>query len=291
MQIVNTVEALRTLINSWKAAGHSIAFVPTMGNLHAGHRQLVKAAKEKADKVVVSIFVNPTQFGVDEDFDSYPRTEQQDQQQLRAIDTDLLFQPSVAEMYSPDAKTVVSVAGLSTIHCGASRVGHFDGVATVVCKLFNMVQPNIALFGLKDFQQLAVIRTMVKDLNMPVDIIGVETVREANGLAMSSRNNYLSAEQQQLAPLLYQSLCVARAAILAGNDDYAAVEQQTLSSLQQAGFQPDYFRICRSNDLAPAQIDDTDLVLLVAAKLGKTRLIDNLCFSSFNPLPAVGLGK
>lgn len=291
MQIVNTVEALRALIHTWKTAGDSIAFVPTMGNLHAGHRQLVKAAKEKADKVVVSIFVNPTQFGVGEDFDSYPRTEQQDQQQLRAIDTDLLFQPSVAEMYAPDAKTVVSVAGLSTIHCGAYRFGHFDGVATVVCKLFNMVQPNVALFGLKDFQQLAVIRTMVKDLNMPIDIIGIETVREANGLAMSSRNGYLNQAEQQIAPLLYQSLCTARVAILAGNDDYAAVEQQTLSSLQQAGFQPDYFRICRSNDLAPAQIDDTDLVLLVAAKLGKTRLIDNLCFSSFNPLPAVGLGK
>ena len=278
MRIVNSIEALRHTINTWKAAGYSIAFVPTMGNLHAGHCQLVKLAKQKADKVVVSIFVNPTQFGVGEDFDSYPRTETQDQEKLQAIETDLLFLPAVAEMYAPDAKTVISVAGLSTIHCGASRVGHFDGVATVVCKLFNMVQPTIALFGLKDFQQLAVIRIMVKDLNIPVDIIGVETVREANGLAMSSRNAYLTPEQQQIAPLLYQSLCVARAAIVAGND-YAAIEQQTVFFLQQAGFAPEYFHICRSSDLAPAQSDDIDLVLLVAAKLGKTRLIDNLCFS------------
>jgi pantoate--beta-alanine ligase len=282
MQIVNTVEALRTLINTWKAAGDSIAFIPTMGNLHAGHCQLVKVAKEKADKVVVSIFVNPIQFGVGEDFDSYPRTETQDQEKLQAINTDLLFLPAVAEMYSPDVKTVISVTGLSNIHCGAYRPGHFYGVATVVCKLFNMVQPNVALFGLKDFQQLAVIRTMVKDLNMPVDIIGIETVREASGLAMSSRNGYLSSEQRQIAPLLYQTLYKAREAILAGNDDYIAVEQQALSSLQQSGFSPDYFHVCRSNDLALAQSDDTDLVLLAAAKLGKTRLIDNLCFSKYS---------
>jgi pantoate--beta-alanine ligase len=278
MHSVNTVEALRSLIHTWKAAGDSIAFVPTMGNLHAGHFQLVKAAKEKADKVVVSIFVNPTQFGAGEDFDSYPRTEAQDQEQLCAINTDLLFQPSVSEMYAPDAKTVVSVTGLSELYCGASRVGHFDGVATVVCKLFNMVQPKVALFGQKDFQQLAVIRTMVKDLNIPVDIIGIETVREANGLAMSSRNGYLNQAEQQLAPLLYQSLCKAREAILTGRN-YTSVEQRALLTLQQAGFQPDYFRVCRSNDLAPAHINDTELVLLVAAKLGKTRLIDNLCFS------------
>ena len=278
MHTVNTIESLRTLIYTWKASGERIAFVPTMGNLHAGHCQLVKAAKEKADRVVVSIFVNPTQFGVGEDFDSYPRTEAQDQEKLQAIGTDLLFLPSVAEMYSPNAKTVVSVTGLSELYCGAFRVGHFDGVATVVCKLFNMVQPDIALFGLKDFQQLAVIRTMVKDLNIPVEIIGIETVREANGLAMSSRNGYLTKEQQQIAPLLYQSLCQAREAILAGCD-YASVEQQALSTLQQAGFQPDYFRVCRSFDLASAQINDTELVLLAAAKLGKTRLIDNLCFT------------
>jgi pantoate--beta-alanine ligase len=278
MQIVHTVQDLRAIIHTWKAAGKNIAFVPSMGNLHAGHCQLVKVAKEKADKVVVSIFVNPTQFGAGEDFDSYPRTETQDQEKLQAIETDLLFLPSMEEMYSPDAKTVVSVAGLSELYCGASRVGHFDGVATVVCKLFNMVQPDDALFGLKDFQQLAVIRTMVKDLNIPVEIFGVETVREASGLALSSRNGYLTQKEQQLAPLLYQSLCAARVAILA-DLDYTSIEAQAISTLQNAGFQPDYFRICRSNDLAPAQINDTELVLLAAAKLGKTRLIDNLCFS------------
>jgi len=278
MHIVNTVEALRALIHTWKTAGERIAFVPTMGNLHAGHFQLVKAAKETADKVVVSIFVNPTQFGVGEDFDSYPRTEAQDHEQLRAINTDVVFQPSVSEMYSPTAKTTVSVSGLSELYCGASRVGHFDGVATVVCKLFNMVQPDIALFGLKDFQQLAVIRTMVNDLNMPIEIIGIETVREANGLAMSSRNGYLNVEQQRIAPLLYQTLCTVRDEVLAGTN-YTTVEQRALLTLQQAGFQPDYFRVCRSNDLASAQIDDTELVLLVAAKLGNTRLIDNLCVS------------
>jgi pantoate--beta-alanine ligase len=278
MQIVNTVADLRHTINTWKAQGHSIAFVPTMGNLHTGHCQLVTTAKQHADKVVVSIFVNPTQFGVGEDFDSYPRTEKQDQEKLQAIHTDLLFLPSVAEMYAPDAKTIISVTGLSTLHCGASRVGHFDGVATVVCKLFNMVQPTVALFGLKDFQQLAVIRTMVNDLNIPVEIIGVETVREASGLAMSSRNGYLSPEQQAIAPQLYQALCTARDAIIAG-EDYAIVEQQALSFLQQSGFIPDYFHVCRSHDLAPAQIEDSQLVILTAAKLGKTRLIDNLCFS------------
>lgn len=275
MQIVNTVQALRTLIRTWKAAGKRVAFVPTMGNLHAGHCQLVTAAQQHADKVVVSIFVNPTQFGAGEDFDSYPRTEAQDTEKLQAINTDVLLLPSVAEMYSPNAKTIVSVAGLSELYCGASRVGHFDGVATVVCKLFNMVQPDVALFGLKDFQQLAVIRTMVKDLNMPVDIIGIDTVREASGLAMSSRNGYLTPAEQQLAPLLYQSLCEAREAIVAGLD-YMSVERQALSTLENAGFQPDYFRICRSVDLAPAQQGDTELVLLVAAKLGKTRLIDNM---------------
>ena len=275
MQIVNTIQALRALIHTWKAAGERVAFVPTMGNLHAGHCQLVTAAQQHADKVVVSIFVNPTQFGAGEDFDSYPRTEAQDQEKLQAIDTDVLFLPSVAEMYAPNAKTVISVAGLSELYCGVSRVGHFDGVATVVCKLFNMVQPDVALFGLKDFQQLAVIRTMVNDLNMPVDIIGIDTVREASGLAMSSRNGYLTPAEHQLAPMLYQSLCAAREAIVAGLD-YPSVEKNALSTLQNAGFQPDYFRICRSLDLAPAQQGDTELVLLVAAKLGKTRLIDNI---------------
>lgn len=284
MQIVNRVDELREVIKIWRSNGESVAFVPTMGNLHAGHLQLVSLARKKADRVVVSIFVNPTQFGVGEDYETYPRTEREDQQKLEAGNTDLLFQPSVADIYTPDAKTTVTVSGLSELYCGASRPGHFSGVATVVCKLFNIVQPNIALFGLKDFQQLTVIKIMVRDLNIPVEITGVETVRESNGLAMSSRNGYLTEDEKKIAPKLYHSLCVARAAILAGNHSYADIEQQALRFLMKAGFQPDYFSVCRSSDLKEAAAEDMDLVLLVAAKLGKTRLIDNVCFSKYAKL-------
>ena len=279
MQTVNAVSELREVIRTWRLAGESVAFVPTMGNLHAGHLQLVNEAKKKADRIVVSIFVNPAQFGAGEDFQTYPRTEREDQEKLNAANTDLLFLPAVADIYAPDAKTVVTVTELSDLYCGASRPGHFSGVATVVCKLFNIVQPNVALFGQKDFQQLVVIRTMVRDLNIPVEIMGVETVREFNGLAMSSRNGYLTDDEKSVAPKLYQSLCAARDAILAGNHTYADIEQQALQFLQQAGFQPDYFCVCRSNDLKKAAVEDVDLVLLAAAKLGKTRLIDNIYFS------------
>ena len=279
MRIVNTVIELREVIKTWRSKGESVAFVPTMGNLHAGHLQLVSMAKKKADRVVVSIFVNPTQFGAGEDFETYPRTEREDREKLEAENADLLFQPAVADIYSPDAKTVVTVTGLSDVYCGASRPGHFSGVATVVCKLFNIVQPDIALFGLKDFQQLTVIKTMVRDLNIPVEIAGVDTVREASGLAMSSRNGYLTEDEKKVAPKLYHSLCAARNAILAGDQTYANIEQRALQFLQQAGFQPDYFSVCRSRDLTKATAEDVDLVLLTAAKLGKTRLIDNIYFS------------
>ncbi|MDP1970231.1 MAG: pantoate--beta-alanine ligase, partial [Methylobacter sp.] len=228
---------------------------------------------------VVSIFVNPTQFGVGEDFETYPRTEREDHEKLNAFGTDLLFQPAVSEVYASDAKTLVSVTGLSEWYCGASRPGHFGGVATVVCKLFNMVQPDVALFGLKDFQQLTVIRTMVRDLNIPVEIVGVETVREASGLAMSSRNSYLTAEEKAVAEKLYQCLCVARDAVLAGQQSYEEIERRALLFLQDSGFQPDYFSVCRMSDLKKAGADDVALVLLTAARLGKTRLIDNVCFS------------
>jgi pantoate--beta-alanine ligase len=279
MRIVKTVFELREAVKTWRLDGESVAFVPTMGNLHAGHLQLVSMAKKKADRVVVSIFVNPTQFGAGEDFETYPRTEHDDHEMLQAENTDLLFQPSVTDIYTPDAKTVVTVTGLSDMYCGASRPGHFSGVATVVCKLFNIVQPNIALFGLKDFQQFTVIKTMVRDLNIPVEITGIDTVREPSGLAMSSRNGYLTDDEKKVAPKLYRSLCVARDAILAGDQTYTEIEQQALQFLQQAGFQPDYFSVCRSNDLKKAVAEDIDLVLLAAAKLGKTRLIDNIYFS------------
>ena len=279
MRIVNTVCELREAVKLWRSQGESVAFVPTMGNLHAGHLHLVSMAKKKADRVVVSIFVNPTQFGVGEDFETYPRTEREDQEKLVAENADLLFLPSVADIYTPDAKTVVTVTGLSDVYCGASRPGHFSGVATVVCKLFNMVQPNIALFGLKDFQQFTVIKTMVRDLNIPVEITGVDTVRESSGLAMSSRNGYLTDAEKKVAPKLYHSLCAARDAILTGDQAYAEIEQQALQFLQQAGFQPDYFSVCRSSDLKKAATEDMDLVLLAAARLSKTRLIDNIYFS------------
>lgn len=279
MQKVTLASELRKAIADWRLAGKRIAFVPTMGNLHAGHLKLVSEARQKADRVVVSIFVNPTQFGAGEDFETYPRTEREDQEKLETVGADLLFLPPVPEMYAPDAKTVVSVAGLSELHCGASRPGHFNGVATVVCKLFNLVQPDIALFGLKDFQQLAVIRTMVRDLNFPVQIVGVDTVREPSGLAMSSRNGYLSTEEIKVAPKLYESLCAARDAVLSGKQAYTDIEIQAMLALREAGFQPDYFSICRSNDLKKAEIEDKDLVILAAAKLGRTRLIDNIYFS------------
>ncbi|WP_374090710.1 pantoate--beta-alanine ligase [Methylomicrobium lacus] len=279
MQTVTAIAELRTIIGAWRRAGDRIAFVPTMGNLHAGHIRLVDAARRRAERVVVSIFVNPTQFGVGEDFETYPRTEAEDREKLLAAGADLLFLPRVSEMYDPAAKTVVSVAGLSDLHCGAFRPGHFNGVATVVAKLFNIVQPDTAFFGLKDYQQFVIIRTMVRDLNIPVELVPVETVREANGLAMSSRNGYLSAAEKANAAKLYQALCAARDAVLSGVAAYADIEGQALAFLSEAGFRPDYFSICRSLDLAAATPEDRDLVILAGARLGKTRLIDNIGFS------------
>ena len=279
MQTITTIKALRSCIKQWRQTSQSVAFVPTMGNLHAGHMHLLTTAKQKADKVVVSIFVNPTQFGPNEDFHSYPRTELQDQTLLHEHDADLLFLPSVAEMYPQSLETTVSVQSLSKLLCGVSRPSHFDGVALIICKLLNIVQPDLLLLGEKDFQQLTLIRRMIADLNLPVEIHGVATIREGDGLAMSSRNTYLSAIERQLAPRLYMALCTVRDAILAGADDYAAVIALQVQQLQQTGFALDYFVVCRSSDLQPAEPDDQNLVILVAAKLGSTRLIDNISFS------------
>jgi pantoate--beta-alanine ligase len=279
MIIVNSSLDLRSTINAWKRQGLSVALVPTMGNLHAGHLKLVNIAKQKVDKVVVSIFVNPTQFGINEDFASYPRTEQQDQLKLATENADLLFLPAITDIYNANALTTVNVSGLSDIYCGASRPGHFSGVATIVCKLFNLVQPDIAVFGLKDFQQFTVIQTMVSDLNIPIELIGVDTQRESDGLAMSSRNNFLTDPERLLAPQLYQTLCIARAAILADQKSYLDIEQQALQSLKNIGFAPDYVTICCSHNLTPATQQDKDIVILAAAKLGTTRLIDNVYFS------------
>lgn len=277
MITVSDVGELRTRVESWRRGGN-VAFVPTMGNLHAGHLSLVQAARIKADRVVVSIFVNPLQFGAGEDFDSYPRTLESDAEMLEPEGTDLLFAPTVQTMYPKpqDEQTRVEVPGISGQLCGATRPGHFAGVATVVCKLFNMVQPDLAFFGKKDFQQLMVIRRMVEDLAMPVRIVGVETMREPDGLAMSSRNGYLTASERQVAPGLYRTLTDLRGALVAGERDYAALEQQAGERFEERGLRPDYVVIRRADDLGVPGDRDTELVILAAAYLGKARLIDNL---------------
>ncbi len=279
MQKVTTIELLTEAVKQWRAQGKLVAFVPTMGNLHAGHIKLVTEARKKADKIVVSIFVNPTQFGPGEDFQSYPRTEAEDEESLKQAGIDLLFLPTVDEVYQQQIQTVVSVAGLSSKLCGASRPGHFDGVATVVTKLFNMVQPDMAFFGEKDFQQLAVIRTLVKDLSLPVEIFAVATEREADGLAMSSRNGYLTEQQRLIAPELYRSLCKAKKDVLSKNHKLRNIERQQQIYLEKLGFKVDYFSICNAKNLQQANEGENDLVILVAAKLGKPRLIDNLTCS------------
>jgi pantoate--beta-alanine ligase len=279
MHVITTIADLRQFIKSWRRAGETLAFVPTMGNLHDGHLHLVETAKSHADHVAASIFVNPTQFGEGEDFSSYPRSEAEDLAKLRDIQADLVFLPEVADIYMPGAATAITVKGLSDIHCGASRPGHFSGVATVVCKLFNIVQPDVALFGEKDFQQLTVIRRMVADLNIPVEIIGVPTVREADGLAMSSRNGYLTAEQRSIAPALYRSLCKARDVLLGGETELRSLEQRQMRMLQFVGMQPEYFSICRSDNLQAATADASELVILAAARLDRARLIDNIRLS------------
>jgi pantoate--beta-alanine ligase len=252
-----------------------------MGNLHAGHLALVKAARALADRVVVSIFVNPLQFGEGEDLDSYPRTLERDVQMLEGEGTDLLFSPTVTTMYpKPQAQqTRVEVPGISELLCGASRPGHFVGVATVVCKLFNMVQPDVGVFGKKDFQQLMVIRRMVEDLAMPVRVVGVETLREADGLAMSSRNGYLTADERAVAPELYRVLSEVRERLVAGSDDYAGLESEAAAALQAQGFGPDYVAIRRSADLVSPAAGERELVILAAAHLGNARLIDNIDFT------------
>lgn len=279
MQKVTTISELKKTLAQWRKQGESIAFVPTMGNLHAGHIKLVTEARKQAGRVVVSLFVNPTQFGVGEDFESYPRTALADEEKLIKAGADLLFFPAIFEMYHSDASTTVSVGGLSTLHCGRSREGHFDGVATVVTKLFNIVQPDLAVFGEKDFQQLALIKQMVRDLNSPVKIMGVATERESDGLAMSSRNSFLTEQQRLVAPKLYLALCQAREAVLQGNMDYQTIEAEQKKNLQDAGFQVDYFSICNADSLKQASKSDEQLVVLAAAKLGKPRLIDNVYFS------------
>lgn len=277
MITVGELSGLRASVDAWRRGGN-VAFVPTMGNLHDGHLSLIRAARPLADRVVASVFVNPLQFGAGEDFASYPRTFERDSVMLEHEGTDLLFAPSVELMYPKpeEQQTRVEVPGLSSLLCGATRPGHFVGVATVVCKLFNMVQPDIALFGKKDFQQLMVVRRMVEDLAMPVRIVGIETRREADGLAMSSRNGYLTAEQRAIAPVLYRVLSGLADKLRAGSADYAGLQAQAVAELADSGFTVDYVSIRRALDLLEPAADDAELVVLAAANLGKARLIDNI---------------
>jgi pantoate--beta-alanine ligase len=277
VETVHTVADLREAVAGARRAGGRIGLVPTMGNLHEGHLALVDAARERCDLLVASIFVNPMQFGPNEDLDAYPRTLDADREGLSAHGTDLVFAPPVAEVY-PDGletQTRVSVPGLSNILCGASRPGHFDGVATVVTKLFNLVQPDVAVFGRKDFQQLTLIRRMVRDLCMPVEIVGVPTSRADDGLALSSRNGYLSEDERARAPALAATLRWVAGELRAGGDP-GALEVAGAERLEAAGLRCDYLAVRRVADLQPPAPGDDDLVVLGAAFCGRTRLIDNL---------------
>jgi len=278
MLTLTTIAEVRACVRAWRQAGERIAFVPTMGNLHAGHMSLMQLARAGHERFIASLFVNPMQFGPNEDFAHYPRTPGRDAQMLREAGCDALFMPDVAEMYGEGATapTRIDVPELTTTLCGAFRPGHFEGVATVVAKLFNIVLPDTAVFGEKDFQQLAVIRRMVADLCFPIAIVGAPTVREADGLAMSSRNQYLDAGERRIAPAIHRALLAATAAIRDGADDVAAIEATGAASLAAHGMQVEYFAVRRRLDLTPPGAGDRELVVLAAARLGKARLIDNL---------------
>src|ERR1700722_12445794 len=269
MDTVTTNAAVRERVRRWRAGGARIAFVPTMGNLHSGHISLIEAARRGADRFVASIFVNPMQFGPNEDFAHYPRTATKDAQMLAAAGCDLMFMPDASEIYR-------DVPALTHILCGQFRPGHFEGVATVVAKLFNIVEPDIAVFGEKDFQQLTVIRRMVADMCFAVEIVAAPTVREADGLAMSSRNQYLTAAERQTAPRLYAALQLAVERIRAAEMSHEAIEAAGTRELEAAGFTPEYFAIRAARDLSVPQPGSGELVVLAAARLGKARLIDNL---------------
>lgn len=277
MKTVNNINELRQQINEWRQQGLKIAFVPTMGNLHQGHISLVDEAHKHADKIVASIFVNPMQFGANEDIDKYPRTLEADQEKLVAAGTDLLFTPTPQIIYPKglDKQSFVEVPNVSEGYCGESRPGHFRGVATVVCKLFNLVQPDVACFGLKDYQQVQVIQTMVEDLSMPIEIVPVPTVREESGLALSSRNGYLSDEEKKIAPALYQNMQWLAESIQTSTD-FIGLARQAAKFIDNAGMKTDYIHICHARTLQPASEDDKDLVILAAAHCGSARLIDNL---------------
>jgi pantoate--beta-alanine ligase len=278
MVTVELISALREQVRQWRADGARIGFVPTMGSLHEGHRSLLEVARQRADRVIASVFVNPLQFGPGEDFERYPRTPEDDQRLLADAGCDLLFLPGVKEIYpdNRESATRVTVKALSEILCGAVRPGHFDGVATVVAKLFGIVQPDLAVFGEKDYQQLAIIRRMTADLDLPVEIVGAPTVRSPDGLAMSSRNRYLSEAERAVAPRIYETLRAVATRIEAGERTFAALEAHGVAELRAARMQPDYFEIRDAQTLLEPSRKSRELVILTAARLGKARLIDNL---------------
>ena len=273
MKIIHTIQELR----DWRREAGSVAFVPTMGNLHEGHLALVREAAKRADQVVVSIFVNRLQFGQGEDFDRYPRTLEQDAAKLAGEGVAVLFAPSEQELYPNVAQQYnVEPPNLQNELCGAFRPGHFRGVATVVAKLFNIVEPDYACFGKKDYQQLVILQGMAADLNFRVEIVPVDIGRAADGLALSSRNQYLSEAERKQAPQLYRELQAVARSVENGNRDYAALEQQAAANLKQAGWQVDYVEIRHAGNLQVAHVGDSELVVLAAARLGNTRLIDNI---------------
>ncbi|MGA9698252.1 pantoate--beta-alanine ligase [Acinetobacter sp. ANC 3781] len=275
MKTETTIQGLTASLSPARSARKIIGFVPTMGNLHEGHLNLVREARKLCDVVVVSVFVNPIQFGPNEDFENYPRTLEQDSRLLAEVGCDIVFAPSVEQMYGNKPRlTNISVSEITNDLCGLQRPGHFDGVAVVVTKLFNMVQPNFAFFGQKDYQQLAVIRQFVRDLNIPLEVIGVPITRAEDGLALSSRNGYLSQEHRQIAPTIYQSLKAAEQELQSGIE-LTEVLENIKQKLTQAGFIVDYVE-ARTLELQQIEAFNQDVVLFVAAKLGTTRLIDNL---------------
>lgn len=280
MIVVSSKSELRQQIKAWKQAGETIAFVPTMGNLHSGHISLVTEAKKHASKIVVSIFVNPMQFNNPDDLTNYPRTLEEDSEQLISEGVDMLFTPTPEIMYPKglDAQTFVEVPNISDVFCGASRPGHFRGVATIVNKLFNLVTPDVACFGSKDYQQLQVIRLMVEDLSLDIKIVGCDTVRTEQGLAKSSRNGYLTPKELEVAPLLYQTMQQLAQDIRDGIAIEKAVAKATLT-MNKSLFTTDYFHVQRADNLSQPTNEDKELVILAAAQLGFARLIDNLVFS------------
>ena len=284
METVSSLRGLRSVVERWKRSGYSIALVPTMGNLHDGHISLLNHARDCADRTVMSIFVNPIQFGKGEDYQRYPSTLADDKNKLEKYGLDLLFTPDLEQLYpdGTDIDTRINVPGLSKILCGESRPNHFSGVATVVAKLLGNVQPDVAFFGEKDYQQLLVIKRMVSDLCLPVEIVGLPIVREPDGLAMSSRNAYLSQDERRRAPEIYRTLTTAAADLRQGNKSMDEIETEALDRLQQTGFRPEYVSIRRTEDLQQPTPGDTRLSILVAAWLGPARLIDN-CIVRLSP--------